>query len=457
MTFYSLSKRSFIHYQNKSEKGDRSMRMYDIIEKKRDGKILNDEEINFFIEEYTKDNIPEYQASALLMVIYFQDMNDRERATLTEAMVRSGDQIDLSAIDGIKVDKHSTGGVGDTTTLILAPLVASLDVPVPKMSGRGLGHTGGTIDKLEAVPGFHVEITNDEFIELVNKNKLAVIGQSGNLTPADQKIYSLRDVTATVNSIPLIASSIMSKKIASGADKIVLDVKTGSGAFMKDEADAKRLAETMVKIGNKNGRKTVAIITNMDQPLGNAIGNALEIKEAIETLKGEGPEDLTELCLTLGSHMVVLANKAENTTDARQMLEENLHNGKAIQMLKTFIESQDGLIDVVDYPNLLPQAKFKKDVLAKQSGFVNHLHAENIGKVAMVLGAGRQTKESVIDLAVGVVVHKKLGDFVEMNEPIFTIYANEDTFIANAQSNLLENMKISEKQVIPQLILDMIE
>src|SRR5690625_896125 len=431
--------------------------MYDVIEKKRDGFPLTTDEINDVVQGYTKGTIPDYQMSALLMAIYFQGMSDEESAALTKAMVQSGETIDLSAINGIKVDNHSAGGVGDTTTIILAPLVASVGVVVPKMSGRGLGHTGGTIDKLEAIQGFHVELTNERFIELVNNNKLAVIGQSGELAPADKLLYSLRDVTATVNSIPLIASSIMSKKIASGADKIVLDVKTGSGAFMKDEADAKRLAETMVKIGNKNGRKTVAIITNMDQPLGNAIGNALEIKEAIETLKGEGPEDLTELCLTLGSHMVVLANKAENTTDARQMLEENLHNGKATQMLKTFIESQDGLIDVVDHPNLLPQAKFKKDVLAKQSGFVNHLHAENIGKVAMVLGAGRQTKESVIDLAVGVVVHKKLGDFVEMNEPIFTIYANDDTFIANAQSNLLENMKISEKQVIPQLILDMIE
>src|SRR5690625_1717542 len=342
MTFYSLSKRSFIHYQNKSEKGDRSMRMYDIIEKKRDGKILNDEEINFFIEEYTKDNIPEYQASALLMVIYFQDMNDRERATLTEAMVRSGDQIDLSAIDGIKVDKHSTGGVGDTTTLILAPLVASLDVPVPKMSGRGLGHTGGTIDKLEAVPGFHVEITNDEFIKLVNKNKLAVIGQSGNLTPADKKIYSLRDVTATVNSIPLIASSIMSKKLASGADAIVLDVKTGAGAFMENIQDAKKLAESMVSIGNLNGKKTTAIISDMNQPLGNAVGNALEIKEAIETLQGKGPKDLTEICLTLGSHMVVLADQAKSFDEARKRLEENLTNGKAFEQFKLFTRSQGG-------------------------------------------------------------------------------------------------------------------
>src|SRR5690625_701479 len=452
MTFYSLSKRSFIHYQNKSEKGDRSMRMYDIIEKKRDGKILNDEEINFFIEEYTKDNIPDYQASALLMVIYFQDMNDRERATLTEAMVRSGDQIDLSAIDGIKVDKHSTGGVGDTTTLILAPLVASLDVPVPKMSGRGLGHTGGTIDKLEAVPGFHVEITNDEFIELVNKNKLAVIGQSGNLTPADQKIYSLRDVTATVNSIPLIASSIMSKKIASGADAIVLDVKTGTGAFMKNFEDAQSLAHAMVTIGNHVGRRTMAVISDMSQPLGNAIGNALEVKEAIETLQGKGPADLTELCLTLGSQMVVLANKAESIEDARKQLQANMYNGKAFQKFKDFLQAQGGDPNVADQPDLLPQARYKIDVKAKRTGYISNISADEVGVAALMLGAGRVTKESVIDLAVGVVLHKKIGAEIHEGETLLTIHANTRE-IDEIKNKLSDSIEISTEATQPATLI----
>lgn len=432
------------------------MRMYDIIEKKRDGQALSVEEIEYFISGYTNDEIPDYQASALLMAIYFQDMNDRERAELTLAIVKSGDEIDLSEIEGIKVDKHSTGGVGDTTTLILAPLVASLGVPVAKMSGRGLGHTGGTIDKLEAVPGFHVEISNDEFMDLVNKNKLAVIGQSGNLTPADKKIYSLRDVTATVNSIPLIASSIMSKKIASGADAIVLDVKTGKGAFMKELEDAKKLAEAMVSIGNQVGRKTMAVISDMSQPLGFAIGNALEIKEAIATLKGKGPEDLTELCLTLGSQMVVLANKAKDFDAARKMLEENIQNGKAFEQFKTFLSSQGGDSRVADQPDLLPDAKYKIELLAETTGKIGSIDANEIGVAALMLGAGRVTKDSVIDLAVGLVLNKKVGDDVAVGESLVTIHTNDEA-IHEVKNKLSESIIITNQPVAKQtLIYDII-
>ncbi|MFC7371174.1 pyrimidine-nucleoside phosphorylase [Fictibacillus iocasae] len=404
------------------------MRMVDLIEKKRDGKELSKEEIDFIIKNYTNGDIPDYQMSAFAMAVFFQDMTTVERANFTMAMVESGDQIDLSAIEGIKVDKHSTGGVGDTTTLVLAPLVAALDVPVAKMSGRGLGHTGGTIDKLEAVEGFHVEITNEEFISLVNKNKVAVIGQSGNLTPADKKLYGLRDVTATVNSIPLIASSIMSKKIAAGADAIVLDVKTGAGAFMKTVEEAEELAKAMVGIGNAVGRNTMAVISDMSQPLGFAIGNALEIKEAIDTLKGQGPKDLEELCYVLGSHMVVLAGKASTHEEARQMLQEVIQNGKALEVFKTFLSAQGGDGSVVDSPEKLPQAKFVKDIPAKEDGYVSEIVANEIGTAAMILGAGRATKESEIDLAVGLMLRKKVGEQVSAGEALVTMYSNnEDT------------------------------
>lgn len=427
------------------------MRMVDIIEKKRDGQELTTAEINFFIEGYTKGEIPDYQASALAMAIYFQDMNDRERADLTRAMVESGDTIDLSAIDGIKVDKHSTGGVGDTTTLVLAPLVASLGVPVAKMSGRGLGHTGGTIDKLESIAGFHVELTREQFIDLVNRDKVAVIGQSGNLTPADKKLYALRDVTGTVNSIPLIASSIMSKKIAAGADAIVLDVKTGDGAFMKTQEDAEELAHAMVRIGNHVGRKTIAIISDMSQPLGFAIGNALEVKEAIETLQGKGPKDLTELVLTLGSQMVILAGKAKTSEEAKEMLLDAIHSGKALAKFKEFLANQGGDASIVDDLTKLPQAKYKIELPAKQSGYISRMVADEIGVASMILGAGRATKEDVIDLAVGLVLHKKVGDKVEEGESILTIYSNRDN-VEDVKQKLYDNIFIADTATAPTLI-----
>lgn len=427
------------------------MRMVDIIEKKRDGQELTTAEINFFIEGYTKGEIPDYQASALAMAIYFQDMNDRERADLTRAMVESGDTIDLSAIDGVKVDKHSTGGVGDTTTLVLAPLVASLGVPVAKMSGRGLGHTGGTIDKLESIAGFHVELTREQFIDLVNRDKVAVIGQSGNLTPADKKLYALRDVTGTVNSIPLIASSIMSKKIAAGADAIVLDVKTGDGAFMKTQEDAEELAHAMVRIGNHVGRKTIAIISDMSQPLGFAIGNALEVKEAIETLQGKGPKDLTELVLTLGSQMVILAGKAKTSEEAKEMLLDAIHSGKALAKFKEFLANQGGDASIVDDLTKLPQAKYKIELPAKQSGYISRMVADEIGVASMILGAGRATKEDVIDLAVGLVLHKKVGNKVEEGESILTIYSNREN-IEDVKQKLYDNIFIADTATAPTLI-----
>ncbi|MBL3822249.1 pyrimidine-nucleoside phosphorylase [Bacillus cereus] len=427
------------------------MRMVDIIAKKRDGKELTTEEIKFFINGYTDGSIPDYQVSALAMAIFFKDMTDRERADLTMAMVESGETIDLSAIEGIKVDKHSTGGVGDTTTLVLGPLVAALDVPVAKMSGRGLGHTGGTIDKLEAVEGFHVEITKEQFIDIVNRDKVAVIGQTGNLTPADKKIYALRDVTGTVNSIPLIASSIMSKKIAAGADAIVLDVKTGAGAFMKTEEDAKELAHAMVRIGNNVGRQTMAVISNMSQPLGFAIGNALEVKEAIDTLKGEGPEDLTELVLVLGSQMVVLAKKANTLEEAREMLIEVMKNGKATEKFKEFLSNQGGDSSIVDNPEKMPQAKYVIDVPAKTSGVISNIVADEIGIAAMLLGAGRATKEDEIDLAVGLMLRKKVGDAVKEGEPFVTIYANREN-VEDVKAKIYENISIAETAVAPKLV-----
>ncbi|OJH00867.1 pyrimidine-nucleoside phosphorylase [Staphylococcus hominis] len=427
------------------------MRMVDIIEKKRDGQTLTKEEIEFFIEGYTNGDIPDYQASSLAMAIFFQDMNEEERAALTMAMVNSGDVIDLSKINGIKVDKHSTGGVGDTTTLVLAPLVAAVGVPVAKMSGRGLGHTGGTIDKLESIDGFHVEISEADFIKLVNEDQVAVIGQTGNLTPADKKLYALRDVTGTVNSIPLIASSIMSKKIAAGADAIVLDVKTGNGAFMKTLEDAEALAHAMVSIGNNVGRNTMAIISDMSQPLGRAIGNALELKEAIDTLNGQGPEDLTELVLTLGSQMVVLAERANTLEEARQLLNEAIENGSALDKFKTFLENQGGDASVVNSPELLPTAEYQIDYKAKSSGVVSELIANEIGVASMMLGAGRQTKEDDIDLSVGIVLNKKVGDKVNVGESLLTIHSNREN-VDDIIKKLDESIEIKAQAKTPTLI-----
>ena len=420
--------------------------MVDLIAKKRDGCELETDEIQFIIQGYTEGSIPDYQLSALTMAIFFKGMTEQERADLTMAMVQSGDHIDLSKIEGIKVDKHSTGGVGDTTTLVLGPLVASVGVPVAKMSGRGLGHTGGTIDKLESIKGFHVEVANDEFIELVNQNKIAVIGQSGNLTPADKKLYALRDVTATVDSIPLIASSIMSKKIAAGADAIVLDVKTGAGAFMKSLDDSRKLAKAMVQIGNNVGRKTMAVISDMSQPLGYAIGNALEVKEAIDTLEGNGPKDLTELCLTLGSHMVCLAEKAGSLKEARNLLEKAIEEGKALEKFKTFVRSQGGDATIVDHPEKLPQAKYQFELKSKEDGYVAGMTADEIGTAAMLLGAGRATKESSIDLAAGLVLRKKIGDKVAKGESLVTLYSNFEN-VTEIKEKLYHNITISAAKV----------
>ena len=427
------------------------MRMVDIIEKKRDGKELTKAEINFVVTGYTKDEIPDYQVSALAMSIFFNDMTNEEIANLTLAMAESGEMIDLSAIKGIKVDKHSTGGVGDTTTIVLAPLVAAVGVPVAKMSGRGLGHTGGTIDKLEAIPGFNVEISNEDFIEFVNRDQVAVIGQSGDLAPADKKLYALRDVTGTVDSIPLIASSIMSKKIAAGADAIVLDVTTGDGAFMKNEKDAERLARTMVQIGKLANRQTMAIISDMSQPLGLAIGNSLEIKEAIDALNGQGPDDLMEMVYVLGSQMVVLAKKAETLEEARKMLEEAIQSGAAIEKFKVMVRNQGGDASVIDHPEKLPQAKYIIDLPAKKSGVVSEMVADQLGIAAMILGAGRRTKEDQIDFSVGLMLRKKVADSVVEGETLVTIYANSPD-VEDVKAKIYESITIAETADEPVLI-----
>ena len=433
------------------------MRMYDIILKKRANLPLTDEEIRFVIDGYVKGEIPDYQVSALLMTIVFNGMNARELGTLTLAMAQSGNMVDLSNIDGITVDKHSTGGVGDKTTLIIAPLVAACGGKVAKMSGRGLGHTGGTIDKMESIPNLKVSLEKDAFINQVNKIGLAVIGQSEGLAPADKKLYALRDVTGTVDSIPLIASSVMSKKLASGAQAILLDVKVGSGAFMKNIEDARELAKAMVDIGKENGRSVKAILTDMDRPLGHAIGNALEIREVIDTLKGHGPEDLTHECIIMAAHMLVLSHMCDYET-ALNRVQQALDSGGALERLRLMIEAQGGDNRVIDDESILAIGQFTYDVIAPQDGYIIHMNTEQCGIASVMLGAGRTVKDGPIDYSAGIVMHKKTGDAVSMGERIATLYASDESLFTNAAQTYLAAITIGNTAPkVVDTILDIVE
>ena len=421
--------------------------MYDLIMKKRSGDALTKDELTYMVSEYTNGNIPDYQMSAMLMAIYFQGMSDEETAILTDCMAHSGDMVDLSAIEGIKVDKHSTGGVGDKTTLIISPIVASCGVKVAKMSGRGLGHTGGTVDKMESIKGLQTSLPEEEFFSIVNKVGMSVIGQSGNLAPADKKMYALRDVTATVESIPLIAASIMSKKLAAGSDCILLDVKTGSGAFMKTVEDSIALAKKMVAIGEHNNRRSVALITDMDSPLGNYIGNSLEVKEAIATLKGDGPADLTEVCVQLATNMLYLGQKG-SIEECKKQVEEAISSGKAIEKLAEFVQAQGGDAEMIRNPELFEVATIEYEVKAEKSGFVNHMNTEQIGIASVVLGAGRETKESEIDYSAGIKMVKKYGDFVEKGDVLGVLYTNKEEAVAEAAHLFTEAYTIAEEKPI---------
>ncbi|MBQ9661711.1 MAG: pyrimidine-nucleoside phosphorylase [Oscillospiraceae bacterium] len=423
------------------------MRMTDLIAKKRDGQVLSTEEIQFMIRDYTAGIIPDYQMSAMCMAILLRGMDDREVLDLTMAMAHSGDMLDLSPIHGIKVDKHSTGGVGDKTSLVLCPMVAACGLKVAKMSGRGLGHTGGTIDKLESFSGFSTALTEEQFFENVNRHGIAIMGQTANLVPADKKLYTLRDVTGTVPSIPLIVSSIMSKKLSSGADVIVLDVKCGDGSFMKTEADAEELARNLTRIGRLAGKKCAAIITDMDQPLGYAVGNALEVKEAIAVLKGEEEGDLLQLCLALGSCMLTEAGFAATTEEAEQLLREAVRSGKALDKLAEMVAAQGGDSAAVYQPELLPQAPVVCEALSERAGTVSRIHAEAVGLVSMKLGGGRATKEDVIDPRVGVILHKKLGDAVREGESLASIHAADEASARDAVQMLRECYELSDKAV----------
>ena len=398
--------------------------MVELIIKKRNGFELTKEEFSSIIDGFVSGEIPDYQVSAFLMAVYYEGMTSDETANLTDIMMRSGELIDLSEIEGVKVDKHSTGGVGDKTTLVLAPLVAAAGVPVAKMSGRGLGHTGGTLDKMESIKGLSVDMTREEFIDNVNRIKIAVCGQNANLVPADKKLYALRDVTGTVDNISLIASSIMSKKLACGADAIVIDIKVGHGAFMKTLEDAEELAEMMIGIGSKMNRKVIAVITSMNEPLGFTIGNALEVKEAIDTLKGNGPDDLTELCLELGSQMLVLGEVAKTQEEAVIILKKLIESGAAFNKYKEFVKAQGGDKNLIDQPDLLPDTQFSETYKSKSEGYISELNALDIGLASVKLGAGRETKTSVIDYGAGIVLQKKIGDYVKKDEDLAILYSN---------------------------------
>ncbi|AFS00748.1 pyrimidine-nucleoside phosphorylase [Lentilactobacillus buchneri] len=433
------------------------MRMVDVIHTKRAGKQLTDEQIQFFVDGVVSGDIPDYQISALLMAIFFQGMTSEEQAKLTMTMMKSGDHLDLSQIPGVKVDKHSTGGVGDKTSIPLAAVVAALGIPVPMISGRGLGHTGGTLDKLEAIPGYQVEISEDDFIAQLKKDQLAIIGATGNIAPADKKIYALRDVTDTVDSIPLIASSIMSKKIASGADALVIDVKTGAGAFMKTLDDSRALAKALVEIGKGVGMQCMALITDMNQPLGDAVGNALEIQESIDLLKGNGPADLEKLIVVIGGYMAVMGGQAETTEEGQQKCATVIHNGQALERFRAMIADQGGDPAVIDDPeHVLPQAQFKIDLPAPSSGVVSKIVADEIGIASMLLGGGRQKADDQLDYAVGIMLHKKIGDQVKTGESLLTIYSNRDD-VDDIKKRLYDNIEISESANKPTLVYETVE
>ena len=429
------------------------MRIYDIIRKKRDNEELSKAEIDFFVEKYSKGDIPDYQASALLMAIYLNKMNKKETAYLTEAMMHSGDVIDLSDIKGIKVDKHSTGGVGDKTTIALAPIVAACGLPVAKMSGRGLGHTGGTLDKLESIPGFSIEMTPEKFIESVNKLNIAVCGQTASIAVADKKMYALRDVTATVDNISLIAASIMCKKLASGADAIVLDVKTGDGAFMKTLDDSFELANEMVEIGTRMGRETIGIISDMDEPLGSAVGNSLEVIEAIEALKGNGPKDFINLCETLGAYMLVSGKVVKDYEEGVLKVREVISNGKALEKFKEFVINQGGNPAVADDYSLFPKASHVLEVKSEKTGYVSKIEAESVGVSAMILGAGRETKEDELDLSAGLLVKKKVGDYVKEGDTLAIMYFNKEEKVEDAKRRFINAYKINEEKTEPKKLI----